>query len=62
MGGRAVLIARDERRGRRFRCEVEEGVVDVRFGVSVMVVLVGDVVGNVVGDDWFIAVNWEVSD
>lgn len=62
MGGRAVLIARDERRGRRFRWEVEEGVVDVRFGVSVMVVLVSDVVGNVVGDDWFIAVNWEVSD
>ena len=57
-----MLIARDERRGRRFRCEVEEGVVFVGFEVLVVVGFVGDVVGDVVGVAWFIEVNWEVSD
>jgi hypothetical protein len=62
LGGRAVLIARGARRRRRFRWEAEEGVVVVGFGMLVVVVFVGDVVGEVVGDARFIEVNWEVSD
>jgi hypothetical protein len=64
LGGRAVLIARAARSGRRFRWEAEEGVVVVGFrvSVSVVVVFVGDVVGDVVGVGWFIGVRcvvWE---
>lgn len=53
-----MLIAREARRGRRFRCKVEVGVVVVGFEVLVVCIFVGDVVGVV----WLIGVNWEVSD